>query len=165
MSDLRAGTRALTSWQRDAVQRQRGTALAEYSLVLPILVLFLALSIQLALIVIQYYSTMHITRETARWASINPDSFDSAITAYANNLRASLPGVNNAAFTSVVASPSCTAHVNNHCLGRDPGGSLSVTITANVSSVLFFPSTLQVFNWQFSFPTSLPAYRVTAMIE
>ncbi|MFN0072947.1 MAG: TadE/TadG family type IV pilus assembly protein [Chloroflexota bacterium] len=145
--------------------QQSGTALAEYSLVLPMMVLFLALSIQLALIVIQYYSTMHITRETTRWLSINPDTFDSAVVTKANSLRPNLPGVNNAAFTTVAVSPSCTALVNNHCPSRDPGASLSVTITANVSSVLIFPSTFNVFNWSFSFPTSLPAYRVTAMVE
>ena len=160
-SDLTTAVRAKSSWARS----QSGTALAEYTLLLPIMVLFLALSIQLALIVIQYYSTMHITRETTRWVSLNPDTFDSDVVAYANGLRASRPAVNNAPFTSVAVNPSCTSLFGGHCPGRLPGDSFSVSITANVTSVLIFPSTYNIFGWTFSFPTSLPAYRVTAMVE
>lgn len=140
--------------------------MTEYVLVLPIALFFIVVTLQLALVVIQYYSTIHITRETARWLSIVPHSPDSTLSTYANNLSANLPGVNNAAFTSVVASPGCAAlNAQNKCAGRDPGTSLSVTITPNVGSILFIPTSYQIYNWGITLPTTMPAYRVTALVE
>lgn len=150
---------------RSALRKQTGTALTEYVLVLPIAVFFIVASLQLALVVIQYYSTMHITRETTRWLSITPHSTDATVSTYANNLRANLPAVNNAAFTLITVIPSCTVLVGGKCVGRDSGTSVSVTVTPNVASILIIPTSFQVLGFGVNLPAAMPPYRVTAMVE
>lgn len=138
-------------------------ALVEFALAFPVFVFVLLAALQLALVVTQSYGVRNIARDTARWLAINPDSDDAALRAYA--LAAVVPTMDPAGFTRVTASPGCPALSGGRCLGRQPGGVVTVTVQYDVGPRLFLPTT---FGWgplTVRFPTVLPAYSVSAMVE
>ena len=72
---------SLTTMQ-SAHRDQRGVALVEFALAAPIFFFLLMVSFQVALTAMQSYSVRHVTRESARWLAINPDTTDSALLAH-----------------------------------------------------------------------------------
>jgi Flp pilus assembly protein TadG len=148
-----------TAWDRS------GAATVEYAMTVSIWLFWILVSLQLALLVVQYNSVMQVTRDTARWAAIRPDSSDSTIVSHAYSASDGLPGAGASGFSSVVVSPSCPTPVAGRCSNRISGQVLTVSITPNLSSALFVPTSFRVGPLALSLPSTLPAYNVSVMIE
>jgi Flp pilus assembly protein TadG len=147
----------------DRQSNERGVALLEFAFAAPIFFFVLLVSFQLALIVTQYYSVRNVTRDTARWLAINPDSTDAAVRAHA--LSVAMPMMDATGFTSVTASPGCTTLVGGKCMSRQTGDPISVTVQYDLASRLFLPPDFGLGGMRITFPTRLPAYTATAMVE
>jgi Flp pilus assembly protein TadG len=139
--------------------RRRGQGLVEFALVFPLFLFWLLVSIQHGLIAFQQYSLMAVTQDTARWLSIRPDKTDAEALAQARSVAYSL---DSSRITSLVTNPSCATAPCD----RSIGDALTVTVTYDVSSWVFLPTTLSFGGGlTFAVQTTLPPYSVTAMIE
>src|SRR5918994_1572860 len=98
-SDYRSRSARMARWSPAA----RGQNMVEFALILPIFLSILLVGLQLSFIGVQYYSIIHVTRDTARWVAINPDTIDSAIATRATNIN--LPGAGSTGIASVAVSP------------------------------------------------------------
>lgn len=135
--------------------------MVEFALCAPLWLLWLIASIQVALVVMQYYSLMNVTRDTARWVAINQDTLDGAVLAHAQ----ANPFTLTPSRIATTVTPSCTALVGGLCTGRSSGGTIKVTATYDVANWIFIPSQYQLGIFQASIPTTLPAYAVSVTIE
>lgn len=144
-------------------QSERGTAVVEFALAMPIFIFTLLVSFQLALIITQYYGVRNIARDTARWLAINPDTDDAALRSHALGLVT--PTLDPAGFVSVTSAPSCPSLSGGHCVSRQSGNIVTVTIQYDVTSKLFLPTTFGWSGLTVRLPTRLPAYSVSEMIE
>lgn len=120
----------------------------------------LLVGMQVGIIVLQQYSLMHVTRESARWLAIHPDTQDDALIAH---VRANPLSLNPNNIVSVVPDPPCNwGGSPAHCQDRIGSAPIRLTVTYDVSNQLFLPSaTLNAFG----IPTSLRSYSVALMIE
>jgi Flp pilus assembly protein TadG len=157
----------MACWRRSVTNLldQSGAATVEYAMTVSLWLFWILVSLQLALLVVQYNSVMQVARDTARWAAIRPDSSDDTIVTHAYSASDGLPGAGASGFSSVVVSPSCPTPVAGHCSNRVSGQVLTVSITPNLSGTLFVPTSFRVGPYTLSLPTTLPAYNVTVMIE
>jgi hypothetical protein len=119
-------------------------------------------SIQLALVVTQYYSLMNVTRDTARWLAIRPDTVDSAVMTRA---QANALTLTPSRITSLAVNPSCTSLNGGLCANHTSGSIVTVTTTYDMSNLLFLPHQFQMGSLQVAVPTTLPPYAVSVMIE
>lgn len=148
---------------RRALRDQRGTSTVELALVLPLFLFIVFGSMQFAWVFMADYGVKLATDDTVRWLSINPDTIDSDTIAH---LKANLPpGIAGDSFTSIALSPACATLTNGHCTGRDPGNLVSMQVTYDLSGAYFLPTTFGIGDMQVQFPTSLPAYTVSVMVE
>jgi hypothetical protein len=142
---------------------QRGVALTEFAFAAPIFFFMLMASFQFALIAMQSYSVRHVTRETARWLAIHPDTTDSGVTARARAL--AMPAMRSAGFVRVTATPACPSLSGGRCLGRSPGDVITVEIEYDVSESVFLPTTFGLGDMSVTFPTRLDPFRVSVLVE
>jgi hypothetical protein len=148
---------------QSAHRDERGVALVEFALAAPIFIFLLLASFQLALIGMQSYSTRHVTRETARWLAINPDTTDSAVLARARAL--AMPGMRSNGFIRVTPTPACPALTSGRCAGRSPGDVVTVEIVYDVTESVFMPTNFGFGTMRVTFPTRLQPYRVSVLVE
>lgn len=143
---------------------RKGQTLVEFAFAAPIFFILLLVAVQLALIIMQYYSLMSVTGDTARWLAIRPDSTDAEVSAHATANRMTL---DSSKFLSVVPSPACVTRDpgTGHCESRRAGDIISVEIIYDVSGLLFLPSEYGFGPMTVQIPRTLPAYRVAVMIE
>lgn len=141
---------------------KRGQNLVEFAITIPVLLVLLLVSVQFALVVMQYYSLMNVTGETTRWLAIRPDTVDADVGTYARTRGMTL---DPSRYTSITTSPSCPVLTGTRCASRNAGDIVSVEIRYDVSSLLFLPTTYGFGAMQVSIPRTLPPYRVSVMIE
>jgi Flp pilus assembly protein TadG len=145
---------------------ERGVTTVEFALIMPVFFTILMVGLQISMILVQYYSITHVARATARWSGINPDNTDSTIVSYAQTTASNnLPLVGSTGISGVTVSPSCTTLVSGVCSNRPSGEPITVTVTPNVSRAIFLPTTFRLPGIQVAIPTTMPAYRVTVLIE
>jgi Flp pilus assembly protein TadG len=145
---------------RRTERRESGQAIVEMALAAPVFFFVLFASLQLAVVVWQSYSVRNVTRETARWLALHPDSTDAAVAAQARAL--ATPILRPDDMTSVVASPSCPSLSAGRCgTGRAPGDVVTVEIEYDLANALFLPTEYA----GLTFPTRLPPYRVSVLVE
>ena len=137
--------------------------LLEFALAVPIFLFVLLGGLQLAIIAMQDYNVRQVTRETARWLAIHPDTTDAAVLAHARAI--AMAGMRPESFSSVVATPACAALSGGRCSGRDAGSTVSVEIRYSLTQNLFLPTSFGLGSARFAFPTSLPPQRVSVMVE
>jgi Flp pilus assembly protein TadG len=160
---------------------ERGQALVEFALVLPIFTMFVFATIQLALVFVAYYSETRMARETARYLAVNSSVTDLALAQHVQSTM--LPGLVNGSptlvtagstavdtvytdgrmtiqFTPCVPSGSTCSHTN-----RAPGATIYVQMSYDITNLLFLPSTFRMGSLTAKIPTSLPPYRVYVMTE
>lgn len=142
---------------------ERGVAIVEFAFAAPIFFFVLLVAFQLSLIFTQYYNVRNVARDTARWLAINPDTTDAGVRAHA--LGTAMPMMDATSFASVTASPSCTVLSGGKCLSRQPGSPVSVTIEYDLASRLFLTPDFGWGGLRVTFPTRLPPYTATVMIE
>ena len=136
------------------MQRERGQAIVEMALAAPVFFFLLFASLQLALVVMHGYNVRQVTRETARWLALNPDTTDTAVAAQAVALR--MPTMREDAFERVTALPACPSLTAGKCANRAPGEIVSVEVEYDVADALFLPGFEEL---------TLPPYRVSVLIE
>jgi TadE-like protein len=163
--------------------RASSQALVEFSLVAPVLALFILAIIQLALIFIWFYSQTIVARDTARWLAVHPNATDDVV---ANQVALNLlPGMVGGApqllsagtqtldtryqvgsmtadFTPCLPSgtPTTCTHLN-----RAAGSTLHVKLTYDASNIIFLPARFQLGWLSAQLPTALPSYTVFVMAE
>lgn len=147
---------------RSAAARAKGQNLVEFAITFPVLLIVLLVAVQFSLIVMQYYSLMSVTGDTARWLATRPDTVDADVVSYA---RAHAMTLAPSRFTSIITSPSCPTLVGTRCTSRSLGDVVSVEIRYDVGNLLFLPTTYGFGAMTVSIPQSLPSYRVTVMLE
>jgi hypothetical protein len=147
---------------RTEAHREGGQALVEFALAFPIWCVWLLVSIQMALIAVNYYSLMNVTRDSTRWAAIHPDNRDSDILDYA---RAHSLILTPSQLTLVGTNPSCGALVGGQCASRAPGGLFTATFSYDMRGLVFLPHDFQMGGLHVTIPTKLPDYSVSVMIE
>lgn len=145
------------------VTDERGVALVEFGLAAPIFFFVLLVAFQIALILIQAYSVRNVTRETARWLAINPDTTDAALRSRV--VAARMPMMDPAGFTTVSTAPGCRALSGGRCSGRQPGDPVTVTVQYDLASRLFLSPDFGFGELRVTFPTRLAPYSATAMVE
>jgi Flp pilus assembly protein TadG len=133
---------------------ERGQAIVEMAFAAPVFFFLLFASFQLALVVMHSYNVRQVTRETARWLAIHPDTTDAAVAAQAIALR--MPPMREDAFERVTATPACPTLTAGKCANRAAGEILSVEVEYDVADALFLPGFEGL---------TLPPYRVSVLIE
>jgi Flp pilus assembly protein TadG len=136
------------------MQRERGQAIVEMAFAAPVFFFLLFASLQLAVVVMHGYNVRQVTRETARWLAIHPDTTDSAVAAQAVALR--MPSMREDAFARVTALPSCPSLTAGKCASRAAGEIVSVEVEYDVADALFLPGFEGL---------TLPPYRVSVLVE
>jgi Flp pilus assembly protein TadG len=142
---------------------EEGVGLVEFALVFPIFISVLLVSMQFALIMMQGYSARHVVRENARWLAINPDTTDSALL---TRVRANvMPVMDPNGVISVTTTPACAALSSGRCSGRAPGDVITVSLVYDTTQAIFLPTSFGFDGLRATFPTRLPAYAVSVLVE
>jgi hypothetical protein len=157
--------------------------LVEFSLALPLFLLFVFSVIQLSLMFIWFYSQTSIVRDTARWVAVHPNSLDVAVAVHVQQTL--LPGmigstpvlltagsttadtvyqVGNMRVWLTPCLPGGTPTVCTHPR-RAPGATLHVQMSYDMSNVLILPSSFQLGWMSVTLPTALPSYTMYVMAE
>lgn len=148
---------------RGPSRRMRGQTLVEFALTFPFFLGLVLLIIQLSVIILQQLSLMWVTRETARWLALRPDTVDSAAVAYA---RAHALALDPDRIVSVVPSPACpNLDTSGICPLRPTTSLLSVEITYDLSSRIFLPTSFSLGGLTVAVRTSLPPYKISILME
>ena len=132
------------------------------ALLMPFLVLFGLVCVQFAVLYLAYMSVVTATRDAARWTSVHPHALDSTTVAQVN---ARLPTNLNSARLTIAITPACTTLVSGKCSARTPGAQLEVTLTYDVTDILFLPATINLPGFSASIPRTLPAYSMFVQVE
>jgi Flp pilus assembly protein TadG len=170
--------------------RQKGQALVEFALTLPLFMVFVFVTIELALVFVSYYSETRMTRETTRWLAVHSTSTnDSELAAHVQSTM--LPGLVGATpvrtVTGDAATPTtytvgnmsvqftpCLPYLDTTnatgtgvCthLNRVAGATLFVQMTYDVRQLLFLPTNFRLGSVTAQLPTALPPYKVSVMVE
>ncbi len=140
-----------------------GQTLVEFALAIPIFFFVVLVAIQLAVYVGEYYNVMQVTRETARWVAINPNTIDSDILTHARGqIR---PGMLASKLT-LTTTPACAAlDASGRCASRTAESPLFLDVTYDVSHVIFLPTSFQLGHIGAKIPATMPTYRVSVPIE
>jgi hypothetical protein len=134
---------------------ERGQAMAELAIAGPVFLFLLVASLQLAIVVMHTYNVRQVTRETARWLALHPDTTDTAVTAQAIALR--MPPMRSDAIERVTALPACPSLMTGRCpTGRAPGDVVTVELEYDLGDALFLPGFEEL---------DLPPYRVSVLVE
>lgn len=129
----------------------KGQATVEFAIIAPVLIMLVFASIQIGLILHDYITIAHLSREGARYAAVHYQS-DSQIVNYIKNNAP--PHIKKDALTIFITPPENSSE-------RVPGNAINVHITYNISHRFFLPH--QFFG--ISFPTQLPQVKATMVIE
>jgi hypothetical protein len=172
--------------------RQRSQSLVEFAFALPVFMLLVFVTIELALVLVSYYSETHMARETSRWLAVH-SAFTNDNELADRVSSTMLPGLVNGdwhASTPIHGTSTAPSHyviggmtvdftacmpkgaVNSGsgtgiCTNpnRIGGSTLYVQMSYDVSNVLFLPTTFRFGSLTVSLPTVLPVYRVSTMVE
>jgi Flp pilus assembly protein TadG len=141
---------------------QRGQALVELALYLPIMAVFIMACFQFAIIFYDYLSVMNAARDVGRWLVVHPHTIDATTEAA---IRGRLPSNLDGGSLTIAISPPCANLVSGKCASRPTDAQVGVTFNYDVSSHLFLPADYGIGALQIHFPTSLPAYTLYMVVE
>jgi Flp pilus assembly protein TadG len=170
--------------------RHKGQALVEFAMTLPLFMVFVFVTIELALVFVSYYSETRMTRETTRWLAVHSNNTnDSELALHVQTTM--LPGLVGAIPVRTVigdATTPTTYTVGNMTvqftpclpyldttnaagtgvctdLNRVAGSTLFVQMTYDVRQLLFLPTNFRIGSATARLPTALPPYKVSIMVE
>lgn len=126
-------------------KKQEGQAVAEFALLLPILVMFIVLGIQFAILLNAYLSLTHLSRAAARYATVN-FSTDSTISSYVTS---NIPGTLNPTKIATTVSPG------QGTTYRTTGYTITVNVGYDMTDKMFIPSTFSLGTFTLALPTRL----------
>ena len=145
------------------VEREDGAAAVEFVIVAPVMIFFAFACLQFALLFFTQLSIVSTARDITRWVTVNPNTIDSTAIAA---VKARLPSDINSSKLTITISPSCTALVQNRCANRNAGQDIAVSLSYDISSLYFLPTTFNFpGNLMVQFPTTLPAYTMHMQAE
>lgn len=154
---------------RPAWAHRSGQAIVESAITTMVSVVTIMVVLQLALVIAQVFGASHVGRETSRWLAVRVDTIDSAVVTQASAYAANLPGVSgtvgSGGLSSVTVNPSCVALTAGKCTSRASGDAVTVTVTADLSRVMFLPTTYGVAPLQFRLPATMPPIAYTVLLE
>src|SRR5690348_8020125 len=103
------------TWKFPRRSRQKGQALVEWTLVLPIFLLFTLACLQFTIIWWAYISVTNVTRDGMRWLAVHPHTTD---TTFVTMMNTRLPSNLSSANLTLVTSPTCASLTNGYCTSR-----------------------------------------------
>lgn len=124
--------------------------MVEFALLLPVILLFAFVTIQLGLVANMYIASQQLTRETARYVSVHPTYTDTQIQSYIQRITPATIGYSNLAYTVAPAYGS-----------RTSGTALTVTMTVTITRKIFLPRSFFGVNM----PTTLPSVTAVMIAE
>jgi Flp pilus assembly protein TadG len=170
--------------------REKGQALVEFAITLPLFMLLILVTIELSLAFVSYYNETQMARDTSRWLSVHsrltndqefavevnnrmlpqPSSVAPILTRTGTATIATQYQVGNmyVDFSACmpyldVTNPAGTGVCTN--LDRVAGGTLSVQISYQTLPLLFLPTTFRLGSLVVRLPSAMPAYKVWSMVE
>ena len=149
--------------RQGAGDAETGQALVEFSLVLPILVFFVFMALQFAMILGAYVSVIQLARHSARYVAVHSEMYDNEIIDQA--IEPNTPS--NLDFNDLVDitidSGVCDSgdSTTNPCSDRTSGDPVTVSLRYDASDLLFLPTTF----FGFQLPTTLPDLTATMVVE
>ena len=138
--------------ESDMLSRLRGQSLVEFSLILTLVLLVILLAIQFALIGEAALALGQMNYQGARYAAVNPNADQTAVTSYMVSMGSPTVTANNGANLTVTLTPSTTP--------RTFGQPVTVSVVFNAASLVVLPNPF----FGISFPTQLQSTE-TAMTE
>ena len=142
--------------------------MAEAALTAMISIMTVLAVLQISLVIALAFSAMYVAQTTARWLAVRIDTIDTDVKNQAVTFASGLPGMGNGGLTTsgVSVTPSCTAlDGTGKCASRDSGDAVSVSITTNLTPVMFLPTSFGGGNFIFRLPTTMPTIRYTVLLE
>jgi hypothetical protein len=157
----------------------RAQALVELALVLPVLLGIIAVLFQFGILFVAYLTLVHEGRDIGRFVAVHPDMIDgTSCTTVDTTVTPNTPSlwkiacddapqvINPSNLTSITVTPACSARVNTHCVARTTGSQVTVTLTYNASSNIFWPSAFRIGPFfTYSVPPTVFTYDYTVMVE
>jgi hypothetical protein len=125
-------------------------------------------TLQLSLVVAQAFSAMYVAQTTARWLAVRIDTTDTTVKNQALTFASGLPGMGNGGLTAsgvTITQPCANLDGTGKCADRDSGDAVTVSVTTNLSAVMFLPTTFGTGNLVFRLPTTMPAIAYTVLLE
>jgi len=107
-------------------------------LILPLFLVTVLASLQLALLGMMRYEVKYLTSLAARQLAITPDTTDGSLLAFV--LAQNMPAMSAGGVTTFTTTPACTALTGGHCTGRPSGSEVSVQMTYDASTLYFIPN-------------------------
>jgi len=145
------------------VEREDGAAAVEFVIVAPVMIFFAFACLQFALLFFTQLSIVSTARDITRWVTVNPNTVDSTAIAA---VKTRLPSDINASKLTITISPACSVLVQNKCTNRNAGQDIAVSLSYDISSLYFLPTTFNFpGNLMVQFPTTLPAYTMHMQAE
>ncbi len=137
--------------ERDVLSRLRGQSLVEFALILTLVLLVILLAIQFALIGEAALALGQMNYQGARYAAVNPNADQTAVTSYMVSVGSPTVTTNNGANLTVTLTPNTA---------RTFGQPVTVSVVFNAASLVVLPNPF----FGISFPTQLQSTE-TAMTE
>lgn len=143
---------------RRGLRSDRGQALVELALVMPLMVGLIAVLFQFGILFIAYLSLVHEMRDIGRFAAVHPDTVDGTSCASASSLWAQMcndaPSVidpNGVTFSIVQGADgqkrTCTALSGGRCTNRPTGVELRMQMQYDLSKIMFLPASFRLGPW------------------
>ena len=146
-----------------AGHEETGQALVEFSLVLPILVFFVFMALQVAMILGAYVSVIQLARHSARYVAVHPEMYDNEILTQAIE-PATPSNLDYDDFVTITIDTGVCDSGNsstNPCADRVSGDPVTVSLQYNAADLMFLPTTF----FGFTIPTTLPNLSATMVVE
>jgi Flp pilus assembly protein TadG len=176
--------------KKHAKGNAKGQALVEFAITLPLFMVFVFVTIELALLFVAYYSETRMARETTRWLAVHSRTTnDDELAAHVQSTMLSglITGVPTRLVTGDATTQSeykvgnmtidftpCMPYLDvNNAAGtgvcthtdRVAGATLSVQMSYDARPMLFLPTSFRMGSVTARLPTGLPAYKVSVMTE
>lgn len=141
----------------------QGQALVEFALVLPILVFFVFMALQVAMILGAYVSVIQLARHSARYVAVHAEMYDNEILAQAiePNTPSNLDYNDFVSITIDAGVCDSGDSSTNPCSDRVAGDPVTVSLRYNAADLMFLPTTF----FGFTIPTTLPDLSATMVVE
>ncbi|MFQ5944666.1 MAG: TadE/TadG family type IV pilus assembly protein [Anaerolineae bacterium] len=146
-----------------APTREQGQALVEFSLVLPILVFFIFMALQVAIILGGYVSVIQLARHSARYVAVHPEMYDNEILSQAIEPNTPSNLDYNDFVTITIDTGVCDSGDSSTtpCADRTSGDPVTVALQYDAADLLFLPTTF----FGFTIQTTLPNLSATMVVE
>ncbi len=142
---------------------REGLSSLELAIVAPILLFFVLVCMQFAVIFLTNLSVLNAARNVSRWISVHPHTTDANVVA---SLQSWLPPELQPQNMTVTIMPSCIQLTQQKCPNRPPNADLTITLRYNISSLFFLPKQFSLGNdLTVAFPSTLSDYTMRMKVE